>query len=97
MLSHDHDDEADILAPALSSQAFYIGVLGSRKTQANRCALLAAMGCDQQAIARIKGPVGLPISAATPPEIAVSVLAELIAEWRMGPARQLAGQASVPA
>ncbi len=87
ILTHDHDDEADILAPALASNAFYIGALGSRKTQTNRVKSLQAMGLSETTITRIKGPIGIPIGAATPPEIAVSVLAELISHWRQGPAR----------
>lgn len=87
LLSHDHDDEAAMLAPALASQAFYVGALGSRKTQNLRRNRLLAAGLEAAAVDRVRGPVGLPIGAATPPEIAVSVLAELIDCWRHGPAR----------
>ena len=83
ILAHDHDDELDILLPVLAGAAFYIGALGSRKTHDRRCASLRKAGIAEDAIARIRGPVGLRIGAATPPEIAVSILGELIGQWRM--------------
>ncbi len=86
LLSHEHEEEADILIPALSGHAFYIGALGSRRTHEARRRTLRDAGVDEAAIARVRGPVGLPIGAASPPEIAVSVLAELIDHWRRGPA-----------
>ncbi|WP_206240127.1 XdhC family protein [Novosphingobium terrae] len=85
LLSHDHDDEADILATILGTPAFYVGALGSRRTHARRCDLLRHMGGEEEAIARINGPVGLSIGAMTPPEIATSILAEVIAHWRAMP------------
>lgn len=84
LLSHEHDYDAAVLARVLSTPAFYVGALGSRKTHAKRCEALAAMGVAPHAIARIHGPVGLPIGAATPPEIATSILADIIAAWRHG-------------
>ena len=86
ILSHEHEEEADILVPALAGDAFYVGALGSRRTHEARCRTLRDAGVDEAAVARIRGPVGLPIGAANPPEIAVSVLAELIEHWRKGPA-----------
>lgn len=85
-LSHEHEDETDILAPALASDAFYVGALGSRRTHDARCRLLREAGAGEDAIARVRGPVGLPIGAASPPEIAIAILAELVAHWRRGPA-----------
>ncbi|ESQ77468.1 XdhC family protein [Asticcacaulis sp. AC402] len=80
-LFHDHDHEADILARAVTSEAFYIGALGSRRAQAARLERLALMGLDD-AGARINGPVGLDIGARTPPEIALSALAEIVQCYR---------------
>jgi xanthine dehydrogenase accessory factor len=76
------DDKA--LALALKSQVFYIGALGSRKTQGARLARLAAAGFSEAELARIRGPIGLPIGAVGGPEIAVSILAEMIKALRLG-------------
>ncbi len=85
LLSHDHDDEAEILAGILDTEAFYVGALGSRRTHQRRCDLLRHMGVSEESIARINGPVGLDIGAMTPPEIATSILADIIAHWRAHP------------
>ena len=56
--------------------------MGSRRTQEKRLDRLRKAGATDRALAKIKGPAGLPIGAKTPAEIAVSVLAELISAWR---------------
>lgn len=76
------DDEA--LTSALAAPCFYVGALGSRKTHAARVERLAAAGVSQDNISRIRAPVGLDIKAKTPAEIAVSILAEIIAAQRGG-------------
>ncbi|MCB9957341.1 MAG: XdhC family protein [Rhodospirillaceae bacterium] len=76
-LTHDPKLDDPALDRALRSPAFYIAALGSRKTHAARLQRLAALGHDAAALARIHGPAGLPLGAATPAEIAVSVLAEM--------------------
>lgn len=81
-LFHDHDWEPPILLRALASPCFYIGALGSRRTQALRLELLRQAGCSEVNLRRIRGPVGLNIGALSPPEIAVSILAELIQTLR---------------
>lgn len=78
-LSHDPKFDDPALVCALASDSFYIGALGSRKTHAARCERLVQNGFDTSSIERIHGPVGLSISASTPVEIAVSILADLIA------------------
>jgi xanthine dehydrogenase accessory factor len=83
-LTHDPKLDDPALDRALRSQAFYIGALGSRRTHARRVARLKELGHGDEAIARIKGPVGLDIGAVTAPEIAVSILAEFIAARRNG-------------
>ena len=65
---------------ALAGPAFYVGAIGSRANQAKRKQRLAEhFGLGQEALARLHGPVGLKNGARTPPEIAVSILAELTA------------------
>lgn len=81
-LTHDPKIDDPALAAALRSNAFYIAALGSRKTQAARRERLAAMGFTAGEIARIDGPAGIPIGAATPAEIALSILAGATAALR---------------
>jgi xanthine dehydrogenase accessory factor len=84
-LTHDPKLDDPTVAAALRSEAFYVGALGSRKTQAALRARLAEQGFSEAQLARIHGPVGLAIGAETPGEIAASILAEVIAVLR-GPA-----------
>ena len=77
-----HDPKMDDLAlmEAVNSPAFYIGAIGSRANQAKRKARLKEhFGITDEQLARIHGPVGLKNGARTPPEIAISILAELTA------------------
>ena len=83
-LTHDPKLDDPALTVALNSPAFYIGSLGSRKTHAARLKRLAAAGFDDAALARIHGPVGLPIGALSPAEIAISVLAQITSVRRAG-------------
>ncbi|MEZ5669139.1 MAG: XdhC family protein [Alphaproteobacteria bacterium] len=84
-LTHDPKLDDPALDAALRSQAFYIGALGSRKTHAKRVERLRTLGHGEAALARIHGPVGLNIGAASPQEIAISILAEITAALRSDP------------
>lgn len=81
-LTHDPKLDDPALDRALTSPAFYIGALGSRRTHAARLQRLRALGHDEAALARIHGPVGLDIEAVTAPEIALSIMAEIVAARR---------------
>ena len=81
-LTHDPKLDDAALKPALESEAFYIGCLGSKKTHAARLGRLANAGIQASDLTRIHGPVGLNIGAKTPAEIAVSILAEVTAARR---------------
>jgi xanthine dehydrogenase accessory factor len=83
-LMHDPKLDDPALDRALRSKAFYIGALGSRKSQAARLERLRALGHGDDALARIRGPVGLRIGAVTAPEIALSIMAEIVAVRRNG-------------
>ncbi len=83
-LTHDPKLDDPALDVALRSSAFYIGALGSRRTHAKRVARLAELGHGEEAVARIHAPVGLDIEAVTAPEIALSILAEVVAVRRRG-------------
>ena len=78
-LTHDAKPDDMALGLALRSDAFYVGALGSRKNHAKRTERLKDAGYTEAEIARICAPIGLDIGARTPAEIAVSILAEVIA------------------
>ena len=85
-LSHDAKIDEPALECALQSDAFYIGALGSRKNHAKRLQRLAVLGFDEVTLARICGPVGLPLGGRSPAEIAVAILAQIIqARYRLNP------------
>jgi xanthine dehydrogenase accessory factor len=81
-LSHDPKLDDPALDRALRSPAFYIGALGSRRTHAARLERLAALGHGQAALSRIRGPAGLALGAVSAAEIALSIVAEIIAVRR---------------
>ena len=82
-LTHDPKIDDPALIAALESDAFYLGALGSRKTQGARRERLGEAGFPAADIDRIHGPIGLPIGARTPEEIAVAVLAQVIGALRL--------------
>lgn len=84
-LTHDPKIDDPALASALRSDAFYIGALGSRKTHAARLGRLKEQGLGDAELGRIHAPVGLPIGAVSPAEIAVSILAEITQALRGAP------------
>jgi xanthine dehydrogenase accessory factor len=84
-LTHDPKLDDPALDRALKSRAFYIGALGSRRTHAARLKRLRELGHTEDALGRIKGPVGLNIEAVTAPEIALSIIAEVVAVRRGAP------------
>jgi len=83
-LTHDPKLDDPALEIALRSPAFYVGSLGSRRTHAKRVARLAEAGLTEAEIGRIRAPVGLDIGAVTAPEIAVSILAQIVEARRAG-------------
>ena len=81
-LSHDAKIDEPALEVALRSGAFYVGALGSRRTQEKRRDRLREAGLSEDELARIHGPVGLDLGAKSPAEIALSIAAELTATLR---------------
>lgn len=79
VLSHDPKFDLPALRCALRSDAPYIGLLGSRRSQAARRDTLRAEAFDEGALSRLHGPAGLDIGGTTPAQTAVSILAEIIA------------------
>jgi xanthine dehydrogenase accessory factor len=84
-LTHDPKLDDPALVAALASPAFYIGCLGSKKTHGARRVRLGEHGLGAAALDRLHGPVGLAIGARTPAEIAVAILAQIVAALRGEP------------
>ena len=84
-LTHDPKIDDPALLHAFQRDCFYIGALGSRKTHAKRGERLRGQGARDSDIARIHAPIGLPIGAVSPSEIAVSIMAEITAQLRLPP------------
>jgi xanthine dehydrogenase accessory factor len=81
-LTHDAKIDDQALIAALDARCFYVGALGSRKTAASRVTRLTAAGIQPDRLDSICAPVGLDIGARSPPEIAVSIAAEIIRHSR---------------
>lgn len=80
--SHHEDVDGPAIRAALAAGVPYVGGMGSRRTQARRRDWLLANGVEEAALAAVRAPIGLDIGADAPGEIAVSVLAEIIAVRR---------------
>ncbi len=78
-LTHDPRIDDMGLMEALTTDAFYIGAMGSTRTSASRRERLLALDVSEQDIAKLHAPIGLPIGSKTPPEIAIAILAEITA------------------
>ncbi len=79
MLTHDPKLDDPALKIALPSSAFYVGALGSKTTQAKRRQRLLEDGLTEKQLDRLHGPIGINIDAGTPEEIAISIMAEIVA------------------
>jgi len=79
-LTHDPRIDDMGLMEALRTDAFYVGAMGSTRTSAARRERLRALDLTDAEIDRLHAPIGLPIGSKTPPEIAIAIIAELIAE-----------------
>jgi xanthine dehydrogenase accessory factor len=79
LLTHDPKIDDPALAAALSSNAAYVGAIGSRRTQADRIARMADSGFDADAWRRLHTPIGLDLGGHTPEETALSIIAEVVA------------------
>ncbi len=82
VVAHDYKVELPVLRVALRGSAPYVGMLGSRRRTASLRELLADDGISARELARLRAPIGLAIGAQGAAEIAVSIIAELIAVWR---------------
>ena len=82
VLSHHDGLDAPAIAAALAAGTAYVGAMGSRRTQARRREWLLANGVTEADLAALRAPIGLDIGADEPGEIAVSILAEIVAVRR---------------
>ena len=82
-LTHDPKIDDPALTHALERDCFYIGALGSKKTHARRLERLKGQGATDAQLARIHAPIGLPIGAVSPPEIAVAIMGEITSRLRL--------------
>jgi xanthine dehydrogenase accessory factor len=83
-LTHDPKIDDFPIRAALAADCFYVGALGSRKTHAKRMERLIGEGIPAGDLERIHAPIGIDIGAQSPAEIAVAILAEIIAALRRG-------------
>lgn len=95
VLTHDAKLDDPALQAALPSSAFYVGALGSRATQEKRRKRLLAAGLSEDQLARLHAPIGLDLGGRTPEEIALAVMAEVVAARNgRAPARASAPQST---
>jgi len=79
VLTHDPKLDDPAILAALRSPAFYVGALGSRRTQEKRRRRLLEAGAAEEELARLHGPIGLPLGGRSPEEIAMAIMAEVVA------------------
>ena len=79
-LTHDPKIDDPSLQHALKNKFYYIGALGSKKTHENRCQRLKDAGFSEAEINSIHGPIGIKLGGKSAPEIALSIIAQLVAE-----------------
>jgi len=89
VVAHDYKYEVPVLTEVLAGEPGYVGVLGSRKRGRALLDFLAESGVDEDALDRVRVPVGLDLGAESAPEIAVSIVAEILAVLRDRPATPL--------
>jgi len=79
-LTHDPKIDDPAIQHAIKKKFYYIGALGSKKTHANRCERLKEAGFSDEEINQIHGPIGIKLGGRAAPEIALSIIAQLVAE-----------------
>jgi xanthine dehydrogenase accessory factor len=93
-LTHDPKIDDPALMHALARDCFYIGALGSKKTHARRVERLKKAGLSEADIARMHAPIGLPIGAISPAEIAIAIMAEITQALRQKNEKAAAAEAA---
>ncbi|WP_430868688.1 XdhC family protein [Demequina aurantiaca] len=91
VLTHEERFDVPVLAQALASPAAYVGAMGSRRTHDRRMALLQELGIGEDALARLRSPIGLDLGGSTAHETAIAIVAEVIADRTGASAARLSG------
>ncbi|MEZ0239589.1 MAG: XdhC family protein [Chloroflexota bacterium] len=94
VLSHDVKFDEPAIAEALRRGCRYVGAVGSRKTQADRRTRLKAAGVTEGELARLRGPIGLDLGGRGAAEMALAILAEIVADRYGGSARPMVERAA---
>jgi len=89
VLTHDVKFDEPAIVEALRRGCRYVGAVGSRKTQADRRARLLEAGVSREQLDRLRGPIGLDLGGRLPPETALAIMAEVVAERRSGSGRPM--------
>jgi xanthine dehydrogenase accessory factor len=79
-LTHDPKIDDPAIQYAINKKFFYIGALGSKKTHSNRCQRLKESGFNDEQINMIYGPIGIKLGGKSAPEIALSIIAQLVSQ-----------------
>ncbi|MBM7501752.1 XdhC family protein [Brachybacterium muris] len=79
VLTHDPKVDVPVLATALRLDIAYVGAMGSRRSDHNRRTALREAGVDEEALSRLRSPIGLDLGAESPAEVAIAILAEILA------------------
>jgi xanthine dehydrogenase accessory factor len=96
VLSHDVKFDEPAIATALGRGCRYVGAVGSRKTQADRRARLRAAGIGEEDLVRLRGPIGLDLGGRNPAEVALAIMAEVVAARYGGSGRPMLDRALEP-
>jgi xanthine dehydrogenase accessory factor len=97
ILTHDPKIDEPALQSLLGKGAGYVGAIGSRKTHAERFARMARLGVSAEQLAEVYAPIGLDLGAETPEEIALAILAEIVAVRREAPGGFMRDERPAPA
>ncbi|HET7169587.1 MAG TPA: XdhC family protein [Candidatus Limnocylindrales bacterium] len=97
VLSHDVKFDEPAIVEALGRGCRYVGAVGSRKTQADRRQRLLDAGVAPEALARLRGPIGLDLGGRAPAETALAILAEIVAQRYGGSGVPMSARAAAPA
>jgi xanthine dehydrogenase accessory factor len=97
VLTHDVKFDEPAIVEALRRHCRYVGAVGSRKTQADRRRRLLDAGVSEAELAQLRGPVGLDLGGRNPPETALAILAEIVAERYDGSGRPMRDKAAAAA
>ena len=79
VLTHDPKVDVPVLTTALRLDIAYVGAMGSRRSDHDRRTALREAGVDEEALSRLRSPIGLDLGAESPAEVAIAILAEILA------------------